>query len=69
MVPIAQISQTTRPDAIVHPVRYNDEILLLGGGPPIKAGDELIGGIGVGGSPAVRMRPAPRRASTRSPLI
>jgi uncharacterized protein GlcG (DUF336 family) len=29
----------------------NDDILLLGGGLPIKAGDQVIGGIGVGGAP------------------
>jgi uncharacterized protein GlcG (DUF336 family) len=29
----------------------NDKVLLLGGGLPIKAGDEVVGGIGVGGAP------------------
>ena len=29
----------------------NENILILGGGIPIKAGDEVIGGIGVGGAP------------------
>ena len=29
----------------------NEQILILGGGLPIKAGDEVIGGIGVGGAP------------------
>ena len=29
----------------------NESILILGGGLPIKAGDEVIGGIGVGGAP------------------
>lgn len=29
----------------------NDEILLLGGGLPIRVGEEVIGGIGVGGAP------------------
>lgn len=29
----------------------NERILMLGGGLPIKAGEEVIGGIGVGGSP------------------
>ena len=29
----------------------NEKILILGGGLPIKAGDEVIGGIGVGGAP------------------
>jgi uncharacterized protein GlcG (DUF336 family) len=30
----------------------NEHILVLGGGLPIKAGDEVIGGIGVGGGPS-----------------
>ncbi|MFO1352976.1 MAG: heme-binding protein [Gammaproteobacteria bacterium] len=29
----------------------NDKVLILGGGLPIKAGEEVIGGIGVGGAP------------------
>lgn len=29
----------------------NENILILGGGLPVKAGDEVIGGIGVGGAP------------------
>lgn len=29
----------------------NENILILGGGLPIKAGDEVVGGIGVGGAP------------------
>jgi uncharacterized protein GlcG (DUF336 family) len=29
----------------------NEKILILGGGLPIKAGEEVIGGIGVGGAP------------------
>jgi uncharacterized protein GlcG (DUF336 family) len=29
----------------------NERILMLGGGLPIKAGEDVIGGIGVGGSP------------------
>lgn len=29
----------------------NERILMLGGGLPIQAGDEVLGGIGVGGSP------------------
>lgn len=28
-----------------------DGLLLLGGGLPIKAGEEVIGGIGIGGAP------------------
>ena len=33
--------------------RLNDNILLLGGGFPIKVGGEVIGGIGVGGAPGI----------------
>jgi uncharacterized protein GlcG (DUF336 family) len=32
----------------------NEQILILGGGLPIKAGEEVIGGIGVGGSPSAQ---------------
>ena len=34
-------------------VRLNDNILLLGGGFPVKIGGEVIGGIGVGGAPGI----------------
>ncbi len=33
----------------------NERILLLGGGLPIKAGEEVIGGIGVGGAPGAQL--------------
>lgn len=33
--------------------RLNDNILILGGGFPIKIGGEVIGGIGVGGAPGI----------------
>ncbi|QOJ19540.1 MAG: heme-binding protein [Gammaproteobacteria bacterium] len=33
--------------------RLNDNILLLGGGFPIKIGGEVVGGIGVGGAPGI----------------
>ena len=35
--------------------RMNEHILFLGGGLPIKAGDEVIGAIGVGGTPSEEM--------------
>ncbi len=34
--------------------RLNDNILLLGGGFPIKMGGEVVGGIGVGGAPGIQ---------------
>ncbi|HQV88876.1 MAG TPA: heme-binding protein [Nitrosomonas sp.] len=34
--------------------RLNDNILLLGGGFPIKIGGEVVGGIGVGGAPGIQ---------------
>ena len=37
--------------AIVGLREMNEQILILGGGLPIKAGEEVIGGIGVGGAP------------------
>ena len=33
--------------------RLNENILLLGGGFPIKIGGEVIGGVGVGGAPGI----------------
>lgn len=33
--------------------RLNENILLLGGGFPIKIGSEVVGGIGVGGAPGI----------------
>lgn len=33
--------------------RMNENILLLGGGFPIKIGGEVVGGIGVGGAPGI----------------
>lgn len=34
--------------------RLNENILLLGGGFPIKIGGEIVGGIGVGGAPGIQ---------------
>lgn len=40
--------------------------LLLGGGLPVKAGNEVIGAVGIGGAPAaIWTSNAPRRRSTR----
>lgn len=33
--------------------RLNENILLLGGGFPVKIGGEVVGGIGVGGAPGI----------------
>ena len=35
--------------------RMNENILLLGGGFPIKIGGEIVGGIGVGGAPGIEL--------------
>jgi uncharacterized protein GlcG (DUF336 family) len=35
-----------------NPTLYDRQLVALGGGVPIKVGDEIIGGIGVGGAPA-----------------
>lgn len=40
----------------------NDSILVLGGGLPIRAGDALVGGIGVGGAPGGHLDEACARA-------
>ena len=45
----------------------NDNILILGGGLPIRFGETVVGGIGVGGAPGglTLMRTAPERDSIR----
>ena len=35
--------------------RMNDRVLILGGGVPLKVGEEVIGAIGVGGTPSLEM--------------
>lgn len=40
----------------------DDQILLLGGGLPIKVGEELVGGIGVGGAPGAPLDEACAKA-------
>ncbi len=42
--------------------RMNENILILGGGLPIKSGAEVIGGIGVGGAPGGHLDEACARA-------
>lgn len=44
----------------------NDSILILGGGFPIRVGKEIIGGIGVGGSPGAALDEACARAGLES---
>jgi uncharacterized protein GlcG (DUF336 family) len=47
----------------VHGVRdMNDKILILGGGLPIKVGDEVVGAIGVGGAPSAELDEACAKA-------
>lgn len=40
----------------------NAEILMLGGGLPVKMGDEVVGGIGVGGAPGAHLDEACAKA-------
>ena len=42
--------QVATPGAF-NPTLYDRQLVALGGGAPIKAGDEMIGAIGVGGAP------------------
>jgi len=44
----------------------NDDILILGGGMPIEAAGEVIGGIGVGGAPGGEKDEACARAGIDS---
>jgi uncharacterized protein GlcG (DUF336 family) len=43
----------------------NENILLLGGGFPIKFGNEIIGGVGVGGAPGVKLDETCARAALK----
>jgi uncharacterized protein GlcG (DUF336 family) len=43
--------QVAAPGAF-NPTLYDRQLVALGGGVPIKVGNEIIGGIGVGGAPA-----------------
>jgi len=45
--------------------RMNENILLLGGGFPIKIGDEIMGGIGVGGAPGAKLDETCARAALK----
>jgi uncharacterized protein GlcG (DUF336 family) len=50
--PTTELAQLVSETPMVAGLRdMNENILILGGGLPIKAGDEVIGGIGVGGAP------------------
>lgn len=44
----------------------NESVLLLGGGFPIKIGNEIVGGIGVGGAPGAALDEACARAGLAS---
>lgn len=46
--------------------QMNDSILLLGGGFPIRIGNEVVGGIGVGGAPGVAFDEACARAGLQA---
>lgn len=51
----------------VHGVRdMNEQILILGGGLPIKFGDEVVGAIGVGGAPSAEADDACAKAGLDS---
>jgi uncharacterized protein GlcG (DUF336 family) len=45
--------------------RMNENILLLGGGFPIKIADEIMGGIGVGGAPGAKLDETCARAALK----
>lgn len=46
--------------------RMNENILMLGGGLPIKFGNDVVGGIGVGGAPGAHLDEACARAGLNS---
>tara|TARA_R110002073_G_scaffold114962_3_gene252412 strand:- start:685 stop:846 length:162 start_codon:yes stop_codon:yes gene_type:complete len=43
----------------------NEHILLLGGGFPIKIGDQTLGSVGVGGAPGTKLDEVCARAALR----
>ena len=50
--PTAELAKLVAGNPALEGLRQmNEKILILGGGLPVKAGEDLIGGIGVGGAP------------------
>jgi uncharacterized protein GlcG (DUF336 family) len=50
--PTLELADFIKDKPALHEIRdMDDKILILGGGLPIKIGNELVGGIGVGGAP------------------
>ena len=50
------------PNSVAHQQVTLPNVIAIPGGVPIKAGDEIIGGVGASGSPGVRRRLRQRRA-------
>lgn len=61
--PTSELANMIKDKPDLQGLREMDErILILGGGLPIRAGDELIGGIGVGGAPGTQFDEACAKA-------
>jgi uncharacterized protein GlcG (DUF336 family) len=50
-VSTAELAKQVAAPGAFNPTLYDRQLVALGGGAPIKAGDEMIGAIGVGGAP------------------
>jgi uncharacterized protein GlcG (DUF336 family) len=50
-VPSGEIAKQVAVPGAFNPTLYDRQLVAVGGGVPIKVGDEIIGGIGVGGAP------------------
>jgi uncharacterized protein GlcG (DUF336 family) len=67
--PTSELANMIKDKPELHGMRDMDEqILLLGGGLPIRAGEELVGGIGVGGAPGASLDEACAKAGVEALL-
>jgi uncharacterized protein GlcG (DUF336 family) len=65
--PTAELSELITKMPAVQGLRdMNDNILILGGGLPIRMGEEVVGGIGVGGAPGGHLDAACAQAGLES---
>jgi uncharacterized protein GlcG (DUF336 family) len=65
--PTSEIANMIKDKPELHGMREMDEqILILGGGLPIKVGEELVAGIGVGGAPGAHLDEACAKAGVEA---
>ncbi|HLA32785.1 MAG TPA: heme-binding protein [Pseudomonas sp.] len=49
--PTSKVLETVQKNPAAQNLSMIDDLLILGGGLPIKGGDEVVGGLGIGGAP------------------